>query len=104
MDYLCLIDLYSYISRSEEISSKDNSLFCTLSNKNILALSNDNSVYILPIEKPNELIPVTISNSIFLVWSDDGQFLLNVNKNGVCNLFSIKVYTNASIFMLIIPN
>ncbi len=91
MEYLYLVDLNSYIS-DEEIKINE-SCNCVLSNKNILAISNDCCVYILPIEKPNELIPVHLSNSpcVRLVWSDDGQYLLNVYKNGQCNLFNVKV-------------
>ncbi len=91
MDDVYLVDLNSYLS-DEELKAND-TCNCSLSNKNILAFSNDCCVYMMPIEKPNELIPVTLSasQSIFLVWSDDGQFLLNVYKNGVCNLFSVKV-------------
>ena len=95
MDYLYSVELGSYLS-DDEIKLSDTSLAsscqCSLSNKNILAIANDCCVYLLPLEKPNELIPVTLatSPSTHLVWSDDGQHLLNVHANGVCNLFAIR--------------
>jgi len=65
-----------------------------LSNRNVLALANDCCVYLLPLEKPNELIPVTFSNSpcLDLAWSNDGLFLLMLQKSGVCNLYKVKVF------------
>ncbi len=91
MEFIYSIDLNSYIS-DEELKVTDNCMSC-LSNQNILAVSNDCFVYILPLEKPNELIPVTLNNNpcVYLCWSDDSQYLLTAFKNGVCNLFSIKV-------------
>ena len=93
MDFIYLVDLNSYIN-DDEIKLNDPCV-CCLSNRNVLALSNDCCVYILPLEKPNELIPVTLSNSpcVNMCWSDDGLTLLNVYKNGTCNLFNIKVKT-----------
>ena len=91
MSYIYQVELNSYLS-DEEIKPSD-LCRCSLSNRNILALSNSCCVYLLPLEKPNELIPVTLSNSpcLDLAWSYDGLFLLNVAKSGVCNLYNIKV-------------
>lgn len=92
MDYIYLVNLNSYLN-DDEIKPTD-LCHCRVSNRNILAIANDCCVYILPLEKPNELIPVTLSNSpcMDLAWSNDGLFLLNVSKSGVCNLYSVKVY------------
>ncbi len=91
MDYIYSIDLNSYLS--DQQIKENEPCTCALSNKNILALANDCCVYILPLEKPNELIPVNLNNSpcVHLNWSDDGLFLLSIFQNGVCNLYNIKV-------------
>ena len=92
MDYIYLVDLNSYLS-DDEIKPTD-LCRCSLSNRNVLALANDCCVYLLPLEKPNELIPVTFSNSpcLDLAWSNDGLFLLMLQKSGVCNLYNVKVF------------
>ena len=86
-----MVDFNSYLN-DEELKPTD-TFACSLSNKNIFALSNDCYVYLLPLEKPNELVPVTLSNSscIYISWSDDGQYLLNVFKNGSCQIYNVKV-------------
>jgi len=91
MDYIYSVDLSSYINNDEPKSLE--SYACALSSKNIFAFSNECYVYLLPLEKPNELVPITLSNSscIFLTWSDDSQHLLNVFKNGICQIYSVKV-------------
>jgi hypothetical protein len=91
MDYIYLVDLNSYISDGE-IKPTDIT-HCSLSNRNILALSCDCCIYIVPLEKPNELVAVNLSNRpcIELCWSDDGLYLLTVYDNGICNIFNIKV-------------
>lgn len=91
MSYIYEIELNSYLS-DEEIKPAD-LCRCSLSSRNILALSNDCSVYLLPLEKPNELVPVCLSSSpcLDLTWSHDGLFLLIVTKTGGCNLYNIKV-------------
>ena len=91
MDYIFSIDLSSYLN-----STNDKELTlrkCALSRRNIFAFSNDCYIYMLPLEKPNELIPVIASNSVctHLAWSDDGQYLLNAYKNKSVNLYAIKV-------------
>jgi hypothetical protein len=94
MDYIYLVDLSAYI-RDEEIKSND-VCSCSLSSRNVLAFSCDCNVYMLPLEKPNELIPINLSGNspcTNLCWSNDCLFLLNVHKNGICNLYNIKVST-----------
>jgi hypothetical protein len=102
MDYIYSIDLSSYINNhTDENGSGEDELErveqlgnkCALSNRNLLAFSSDCYIYMLPLEKPNELIPVNLSNSVctHLVWSDDGQYLLNAFKNKTINLYHIKV-------------
>lgn len=91
MDYIYSVDLDSYVGNSNTIKTSD---LCSssLSNRNILAFSSDCCVYILPLEKPNELIPVNLNSSPseYLAWSDDGVHLMNVCKNGTCNLYCVK--------------
>lgn len=91
MDFLYLVDLSSYINN--ERTQFFEGYACALSSKNIFAFSNECYVYLLPLEKPNELVPVTLSNSscILLAWSEDSQHLLNVFRNGICQIYSIKV-------------
>ena len=91
MDYIYSVDLNTYFA-NDGIKEPEQCC-CSLSNRNLLALANDCCVYILPLEKPNELIPVNLNNSpcVDLSWSEDGQFLMNICKNGVCNLYNIKV-------------
>ena len=88
MDFLYLVDLSSYINNEES-----DSYACALSSKNIFAFSSECYVYLLPLEKPNELVPVTLANSscIFISWSDDSQYLLNVFRNGMCQIYNVKV-------------
>ncbi len=102
MDYIYSIDLSSYINNhldeNASIELEDIQRLgykCALSNRNLLALSSDCYIYMLPLEKPNELIPVNLSNSVCtnLVWSDDGQYLLSAFKNQTINLYQIKVKT-----------
>ena len=92
MDYVYLVDLNSYLN-NEELKPTD-TFACALSSKNIFAFSSECYVYLVPLEKPNELVPVTLSNSscIFISWSDDSQYLLNVFKNGMCHIYSVKVF------------
>ncbi len=91
MDFIYSIDLSSYIS-DDELKPTD-SCSCALSSRNILAIANDCCVYVLPLEKPNELIPVNLSNSpcVYLSWSEDGLYLLSICKNGICRLHNLKV-------------
>ena len=91
MDFVYIVDLNAYINNEE--SKSNDSYTCALSSKNIFAFSSECYVYLLPLEKPNELVPVTLSNSscIFISWSDDGQYLLTVFKNGMCHIYSVKV-------------
>ena len=90
MDYIYSIGLNTYLS-CNEITSRD---LCSsaLSARNVLAFANDCCVYILPLEKPNELLPVNLNNSpcIYLAWSHDATHLLNICKNGVCNLYTVR--------------
>ncbi len=90
MDYVYSVDLNTYLG-CQEITSHD---LCSvaLSNRNILAFSNDCCVYILPLEKPNELLPVNLNNSpcIYLAWSYCATQLLNICQNGVCNLYTVR--------------
>jgi hypothetical protein len=90
MDYIYTVDLNSYLSNSE-LKTSDPCL-CTLSNRNLFAFASDCSLYILPLEKPNELIPVNLNNfpCVYLTWSEDGAFLLNICKDGDCKLYRIK--------------
>lgn len=90
MDYIYTVDLNSYLS-SRELKTSEPCL-CTLSNRNLLAFASDCSLYILPLEKPNELIPVNLNNypCIYLTWSEDGALLLNICKDGDCKLYRIK--------------
>ncbi|CAF0729025.1 unnamed protein product [Brachionus calyciflorus] len=90
MDYLYLVDLNPYLTDDEiKPSSFCN---CSVSSKNIAVISNDCYAYILPLEKPNELIPVNSSNSpcIQTCWSDDGKYLLCFHKSGEINLYHVK--------------
>jgi hypothetical protein len=74
-------------------SIKSNRLPCSLSNKNIFAYSIDFSIYVLPLEKPNEVIEVVeLKNEcVHLQWSDDALCLLSVLKDGTCMVHSINV-------------
>jgi hypothetical protein len=99
MDYIYSIDLSAYINNKNSNGSGretgDGKRFgnvCALSNRNILAFSNECYTYMLPLEKPNELVPVNLSNSLCtqLIWSDDGQYLLGSFKNQTVHLYQIK--------------
>ena len=96
MDFVYFIDLSSYIGSSEKANG---SCICSLSTRNILAFASQNHLYMLPLEKPNELIQLSNNNKTEkMCWSDDGQFLLNVYQDGSCNLFSIKVTNDPRTF------
>lgn len=92
MDYLYLVDLKNFLTGTE-ICPESDYFSCAVSSLNIVAISTNCCVYILPLEKPNELKPVTLSKSpcIELIWSHDGQYLLAFFKNGLVNIFNIKV-------------
>jgi hypothetical protein len=96
MDYVYSVNLSSYIASTTDDNSLGRILTrCSLSNRNILAFSNDCSLFILPLEKPNELIPLqgqANSQCTNLCWSEDGQYLLSVYQNQTVNLSHIKVY------------
>lgn len=67
-------------------------LICSLSIKNILAIAINGCISVLPLEKPNELIPIHEINNIctHLCWSDDGLQLLSIHRDGFCYVFSLK--------------
>jgi WD40 repeat protein len=101
MDYVYSIDLSSYINNNNTIND-DTDLEnaggrfgnkCAFSNRNVFAFSNDCYLYLLPLEKPNELIPITLSSRLctHLVWSEDGQYLLSAFTNQAINIYQIKV-------------
>ena len=54
MDYVYLVDLNSYLN-NEELKPTD-TFACALSSKNIFAFSSECYVYLVPLEKPNELL------------------------------------------------
>jgi hypothetical protein len=66
---------------------------CSLSTKNILALGINEHICVLPLEKPNELIPINEINNqcTYLCWNDDGTHLLSIHKDLFCYVYSLKV-------------
>ncbi|RNA44954.1 mediator of RNA polymerase II transcription subunit 16 isoform X1 [Brachionus plicatilis] len=98
MDYVYLVDLKDFLTKTE-INPDSDYFSCVVSSLNVVALSANCCVYILPLEKPNELKPVTLSKSpcIHLAWSHDGQYLLSFFKNGQLNIFKIKTCSLDSI-------
>ena len=95
-EYVYIVDLESVINdqpQKKEISH------CKISSRNIVAFSNDSHVYILPLEKPNEVIPVLSSSSHslcnFLSWTDDGNYLMVVYNNGIVNVYRSHVNFNS---------
>lgn len=93
-DFVYLIDL-TLVLGEDELKSKKYCR-CSLSNKNILAFSNDCNIYLVAAEKPNELVPIQAASSqsecICLAWSEDANFLLAFYKNGQVNIFNFKVH------------
>ena len=113
MDYIYSVDLSYYIQPSpeenkEEAQTRDEyknvasktrmRTKCALSNSNLLAFSHDCNVYILPLEKPNELVPLVASSSsttgqvTHLCWSHDAQYLLNACENQTVHLSHMRVH------------
>lgn len=92
MDYLYFVDLKDFLS-STEICPQSDYYNCVVSSLNIAAISANCCIYILPLEKPNELKPIPLGQSscINLAWSHDGQFLLAFFKSGQLKVFNIKV-------------
>jgi hypothetical protein len=87
MDCIYSVDLSSYGG----INNRN--VLCTLSNKNVLALGVNEYIYVLPLEKPNELIPINEINNqcTHLCWNDDGTRLFSIHKDLYCYVYSLKV-------------
>lgn len=92
MDFVYSLDLSSYVTKqSDECGEAE--LKCALSSRNMVAFSSGSYIYLLPLEKPNELIPISLSSSkcTHLVWSDDSDYLLSVYDKQKINVYNIKV-------------
>ena len=101
MDCVYTIDINPNAKDDELIISSD--CICSLSSKNILAMAIKKSIYVIPLEKPNEIIEVFEANSDcdHLTWCDDALSLLSVHKNGFNYVHNFNVSSQIYVFSLL---
>lgn len=92
MEFIYSVDLN--LNRLDDyLKGPDERCISSLSVKNIVALYFKKFVFIIPLEKPNELIEVveTTTECTHLLWSPDGLSLVILQKNGIHYQYSFNV-------------